>query len=138
MASSTIPGLVGEFTSAVLAACPPEQWARSGALCALLDDRGDHPQPRDSAAVEAELRAQLEQHPTDLETLCALDRLHGDRASLIEILQRRRDLAVDHDERWALLVRLGLLHIVASSSEGVQSVIDALAPLRIRAGERPS
>lgn len=133
MATLIPPELFGEFTSAVLAACPPERWAGSGALCALLE-QGDTPLPQDAAAVEAKLCTRLEQHPDDLEALCALDRLHKGPNYLIEVLRRRYDLAVDHDERWRLLVRLGLLHIAAGSVDGVRSVITTLAPLRVRVG----
>lgn len=133
MATAILQELTSEFTSAVLAACPPAQWAGSVALCALLE-REDSPQPGDPGETEAKLRARLEQHPTDLETLCAIDRLHGYRDSLIKVLLQRYDLAIDCDEQWRLLVRLGMLHLAAGFVEGMRSVIDALALLRVRAG----
>lgn len=127
MASLIASELHQEFVEAVQASCPPEQVGAAEALCVLLE-QGDIPLPQDPAAVEAELRARLEQDPTDLETLCALDRLHGNPDDLIEVLRSRCDLAVDLDEQWRLLVRLGLLHIVAGSEDGARSVIDLLQP----------
>lgn len=127
MAHSIPEELTRELKEAVLTSCPPEQIEAAEALCVLLE-QGDIPLPQDPAAVEAELHARLEQDPTDLEALCALDRLHGNPDDLIEVLRSRCDLAVDVDERWMLLVRLGLLHLATGSAEGVQSIVDLLQP----------
>jgi hypothetical protein len=129
MAPSIAPELRREFTAAALAACPPGQTTNNETLRALLE-RQDLPPPGDHSEMEERLRARLEQDPTDLETLCALDCLHADHTTLKEVLQRRYELAVDLDDAWKLQVRLGLLHIVTGSEDGLRTVIATLAPLR--------
>lgn len=131
MARSITPELSGEFLHAVLNACLPARWAGSGALCALIE-RDDAPQPDDPNAAEAELRVKLERDPTDLETLCALDRLYLNgrgAAGLVATLQTRLDLAVDRDEQWMLLVRLGILHRATGSEQELRNAIDSLNAL---------
>ncbi|MBI4449811.1 hypothetical protein HY634_02020 [Candidatus Uhrbacteria bacterium] len=129
MAHSIEPEFVQQFIDAMLAACPPGQRAVAENLRALFE-AGYPPRLEDPKDTNVGVRMEIEERPDNLVALCAVDRIHPESNDLIRVLQWRYDLAVDHDERWQLLVRLGLLYRKLGSVEGLQNTTDALAFLR--------
>jgi len=107
------------------------RWAVLRDLARLEEDVLDDPQ---SAARRYE--AMLEIEPDDRDTLAALDGLYaaaGRVEPLAKVLETRRDLTNDPEERVALILRLGQLH--AGALAAPQAALEAYAEvLRLSPG----